>query len=98
MRPRHYAGESVAVPPHVRAPCGRFNEAPALRRGKSRSMGSTMRGRAGFNEAPALRRGKSVGRPDMGFSLSAASMRPRHYAGESDAMMTLYEAVRGQLQ
>ena len=42
-----------------------------------------MRPAEGFNEAPALRRGKCEHPRQLGRNQPAASMRPRHYAGES---------------
>ena len=60
-----------------------FNEAPALRRGKWRRGVWIRRLWRGFNEAPALRRGKCRTNPVAGRFDTAASMRPRHYAGES---------------
>ena len=84
MRPRHYAGESGARPRPAMVRPPRFNEAPALRRGKSaRTERKQKMGEARFNEAPALRRGKSPRGRETARRESCASMRPRHYAGES---------------
>ena len=83
MRPRHYAGESGVPGRPVGVPQKGFNEAPALRRGKWLSWRRSPRRCRRFNEAPALRRGKlslQSGDDDMP---AIASMRPRHYAGES---------------
>ena len=86
MRPRHYAGESRANPISPGPTRIRFNEAPALRRGKFAGSPWGICEPGCFNEAPALRRGKS--RRSLGFAAQRrpASMRPRHYAGESKSM------------
>ena len=84
MRPRHYAGESMVVPPGRIRAGGCFNEAPALRRGKSFEGLKNPTNIPSFNEAPALRRGKfPTPRPRSRSRSPEASMRPRHYAGES---------------
>ena len=89
MRPRHYAGESRAAPGATRSAPSSFNEAPALRRGKYALLGQTLTQRLyRFNEAPALRRGKSACGRAVRRGVNA-SMRPRHYAGESRSRPSL---------
>jgi len=84
MRPRLYAGENLPMLEIASLTLARFNEAPALCRGKH-VLSDFLRGQYGsFNEAPALCRGKRVlSRLLVGPNI--ASMRPRLYAGENDA-------------
>ena len=83
MRPRHYAGES-ALPLKRQAGCWTsFNEAPALRRGKSGDAPPPPPGDQPASMRPRHYAGESImDQTGMG-EKPVASMRPRHYAGES---------------